>query len=105
MLTTLACGSAYGFAMSSFYLLPAWLAGDLGASADTIGSVTATCALATVLAAPLVARWADRVALGRLAAMGSATMALSAAAFYFVESVGPAMYLLRAVHGATFTVV
>ncbi|MBC8292373.1 MAG: MFS transporter [Proteobacteria bacterium] len=105
LLTALACGSAYGFSMSSFYLLPAWLAGDLGASADTIGSVTATCALATVLAAPLVARWADRVALGRLAAMGSATMAVSAAAFYFVESVGPAMYLLRAVHGATFTVV
>ena len=105
MVTALACGSAFGFAMSSFYLLPAWLAGDLGATPDTIGSVTATCALATVLAAPLVARLADRVALGRLAAAGTAAMALSAAAFCAVDSVGPAMYLLRAVHGATFTVV
>lgn len=94
-LTVLAVQSAFGYAFSTFMLLPKYLATELAVGAAGIGQVTALYGAAAMLCAPITGAWIDRGArLGFLRA-GILLMVLGAAGFLWVDSMGPLVYALR----------
>ncbi len=96
---------AFGFAFSIFFLLPKYLATELGAGARAIGQVTATAMLAGVLCVPLLGPWIDRGQRARLIAGGAVLMGLSSIGFIWVDAVGAYILVLRALQGVAFTLV
>jgi MFS family permease len=101
----LAIQLAHGFAFSSFFLLPKFLATELGAGPELIGRVTATAGIAAVLSVPLVGVWIDRTSRRGLIVLGAALLSISSLGYLWVDSTGPLIFLLRAVQGIGFTVV
>jgi MFS family permease len=99
----LAAGSAYGFAFSSFHLLPKYLAVELGASPSQIGWTAGVFGFASVVASVAVARSIDRVSRRRLFAASAFLLAATAVGFAHIHALGTALYLLRALQGVAFT--
>ncbi len=95
---------AFGFGFSTFFILPKFMAVELGADAGTIGQVTAMFGLVSVCVTPMVGAYIDRFGRKRFVALGTALMSLSALAFLLVDRVGPLLYLLRGLQGIAFTV-
>lgn len=93
---------AFGFGWSVFLILPKYLATQLNARDAVIGSVTSMSGFAAVGTIPLVAWGIDRW--GRLLFLraGSTLLALVAAGYLFVDTVGPLIYALSAATGASF---
>jgi len=91
----LASGSAWGFAFSTFWLLPKYLDRELGAGPTAIGLVAGVFGVATLAFAPIAGRWVDRLPHRRTLVAGSLLMAASAIGFLFADSVGPTMLALR----------
>ncbi|MEE8310727.1 MAG: MFS transporter [Candidatus Binatia bacterium] len=105
MLRALGASSSFGFALAAFYLLPKFLVDDLGAGAADVGLVTSAFGMATVVGAPLVGMWVDRVARRYLISVASLVMTFASLTFTLVDDLGPMLYLLRAVQGLCFAVV
>jgi MFS family permease len=101
----LLAGNTYGYAFSSFILLPVFMVDRLGSSPVEIGNAAAAFGLAAVGVTPLVARIVDRVGRARLLALGAAVLALTSLAFVAVDSYGPLLLALRALQGAAFSLV
>lgn len=99
---------AYGFSFSTFFLLPKFMAVELGATPAAIGAVTSMFGLSGVLAIPLLNVAIDRVAYRLLLRLGSALMVLSAVGFSLVREPGAMAAVLRFLQGLswamTFTV-
>jgi predicted MFS family arabinose efflux permease len=74
----------FGLAHSAYFLLPKYLAQELGASAAEIGNVSAAPWLANVLSVPFVGIWIDRYGRRAFAYAGAALLAFSCAGFLFV---------------------
>jgi MFS family permease len=96
---------AFGFAFSTFLLLPKILAARLHAGPAEIGRVMAMFAVASVVVAPFVGARAERPGRARLILAGCALMAASALGFLAVGGIGPLAMALRAAHGAAYTMV
>ena len=98
----LAAQLTFGFSFSAFFLLPKFMVAELSAGPSTIGSVMGVFGLAAVLTIPVVGIGVDR--LGRRGFMfaGSVVMTVSALGFLAVDSVGPLIYVLRALSGVAF---
>jgi len=98
----LATQSAFGFSFACFFLLPKWMATELGAGPLEIGQVTALYGVATMVFMPLAGSWVDRF--GRLGFLraGIALLGLSALGFLWVEELGPLLYGLRFLHGVAW---
>jgi len=105
LLRLLAAASAWGFAFSTFYLLPKFLAQTFGAGPTEIGLVVGTFGITTVLFTPLAGRCVDRLARRHMMAGGALLMAVAAAGFSLVGRIGPLMLALRAVQGASYAFV
>ena len=101
----LGASSAFGFALAAFYLLPKFLIDELGAGAAEVGMITSAFGLATVVGAPFVGAWVDRVSRCRLIFAASVVMTGASLAFVLIDSLGPSVYVLRAVQGVCFAVV
>lgn len=105
LLRVLGAAASWGFAFSSFYLLPKFLAQELGAGPREIGAVVGVFGFATVAVTALSGRWVDRVPRHWAVAAGAALMALSALGFLGVHSIGYAMAALRVLQGASYALV
>jgi len=101
----LGAAACWGFAFSSFYLLPVFLTHELGAGPRDIGFVVGLFALATVACTPLVGRCVERYPRRYAIVAGAAAMSVSALGFLTIDSIGMAMGALRLVQGASYALV
>ncbi len=99
----LVAGSAYGFAFSSFHLMPKFLATEFAASPSAIGWAAGVFGIASVLASVVVGAWIDRVSRRRMFAASAFLLAATAIGFAFVDRMGPFVLALRALQGIAFT--
>jgi MFS family permease len=89
----------FGFAYSTFVLLPKLLAVAYGASAREIGAVMATFGVLSLAVSPAIGPIAKRLGLRRTMTAGDLVLAGSAIGFMFVQSAGPFAALLRGLQG------
>jgi MFS family permease len=94
--------ACFGYAFSSFFLLPKYLVLALSASPEQIGYVTATHGVAAVVLLPLMGAAVDRFGRRGFLTAGALVMAVASLGFVFVDSVGPLIYALRAVQALAF---
>src|SRR5450432_2299031 len=78
----------FGFAYSTFVLLPKLLAVAYGASAREIGAVMATFGVLSLAVSPAIGPIAKRLGLRRTMTAGDLVLAVSAIGFMFVQSAG-----------------
>jgi MFS family permease len=99
----LATQLAFGFAFSSFFLLPKFVVTELHGSPSQVGFVGAMAVVAAVLASPLCGRLLDRGARAPIIALGCLLSGVGAIGFLGVTEVGAYLYGLRAVQGIGYT--
>ncbi len=99
----LATQLAFGFAFSSFFLLPKFVVTELHGSPSQVGFVGAMAVVAAVLASPLCGRLVDRGARAPIIALGCLLSGIGAIGFLGVTEVGPYLYALRALQGIGYT--
>lgn len=95
--------SAFGYAFSSFFLLPKFITTELGAGPDLIGLVMASFGATSIFCIPLVGSLVDRFGRRRFMAAGAVVMAVTALGFLAVREVGPLLLALRALQGVAFS--
>lgn len=95
--------ACFGYAFSSFFLLPKFMVTELGAGPTEIGGVWACHGLAVVFCMPVVGGIVDRRGRRAFLTAGAAVMAVATFAFVTVDSVGPWLYLLRLLQGVAFS--
>ncbi len=100
--TLLGAQAGFGYAFSSFLLLPKFVVWELDGSADDIGLIEAIHGLPSVLLMPIIGGWVDRVGRRGFLTGGALLMAACCLAFAWVDSVGPLLYGLRALQGLAF---
>ncbi len=105
ILTITAAAASWGFAFSTFFLLPKFLVQEFAAGPKSVGLVTGVFAIATVALTPLAGRAIDRYPHRWTIAVGSAIMVVSAIAFVVVERVGWLIVTLRLLQAASHALV
>src|SRR5687767_1223156 len=96
---------ASGFGLSTFLLLPKFLASALGAGGLAIGADAGTYGLASLVVVPLVGAQIDRDGARRPILIGNLLLIVGALGFVLVKEVGPLALVARALHGAAWTMV
>jgi MFS family permease len=99
----LAAVVSYGFAHSTYFLLPKYLELELHANPAQIGWYAAATWIVTVGLAGIAGAWIDRRGRRPFAFAGAALLAVTCAGFLFVKELGPLLLLLRLLHGVSFT--
>jgi MFS family permease len=94
---------AFGFAFSSFFLLPKFVVTQLLGSPSQVGYVGATAVVAAVLVSPWCGKVLDRGPRRPLLFAGCLLSAVAALAFLGVTQVGWYLYAVRALQGAAYT--
>jgi MFS family permease len=94
--------AAFGYAFSSFFLLPKFIVTELGRGPDAIGLVMAAFGATSVFCIPIVGALVDRIGRRPFMAAGAIVMAGTALGFLRVHEVGPLLYALRALQGVAF---
>jgi MFS family permease len=102
-LRLLVAGSTYGFAFSSFHLMPKVLAVEYSASPSEIGWVAGVFGAASVVTSAIVGSCIDRVSRRRLFAGSAFLLAATSIGFATMTELGPFTYVLRALQGVAFT--
>jgi MFS family permease len=100
---TLLTQFAFGFAFSSFFLLPKFVVTQLSGTASQVGYVGAMAVLAAALISPLCGKLLDRGRRRPIIVIGCALSGLAALPYVLVDEVGPLIYLLRVVQGISYT--
>lgn len=101
----LVSASTWGFAFSTFYLLPRFLAQELAAGPADIGLVVGLLGVSTVLFTLATAGWMERHSRRRAMTAGAMAMSLAAFGFMGVRSLGPLIEVLRVVQGISYALV
>jgi MFS family permease len=99
----LATQLAFGFAFSSFFLLPKFVVTQLNGSPRQVGYVGALAVVAAVAVSPLCGKLIDSGGRRPLILGGCLLTGLSAFAFLGVTEVGPYMYAVRAAQGVAYS--
>jgi MFS family permease len=99
----LLAGSAYGFAFSSFHLMPKYLAVEFGASPSAIGWSAGVFGIASVATSIAVGACIDRVSRRHMFAASALLMAATSIGFALIGSMGWEVFVLRALQGIAFT--
>lgn len=94
---------AFGFAFSSFFLLPKFVVTELHGSPSQVGYVGALAVVAAVLASPGSGKLLDRGGRRPLMFAGCLLSAAAAFAFLGVTHIGGYLYAVRAVQGVAYT--
>jgi len=94
--------ACFGYAFSSYFLLPKYLVTELGAGPAEIGHVTALYGLFVVVCLPAMGVVVDRFGRRDFLTAGAVVMAVASLAFVLVDRVGPLLFALRAVQGVAF---
>ena len=95
--------AVFGISFSTYFLLPKFLALELGADAVTIGGLSAASMLASVFTMPFIGVQIDRHGRKFFGLLGAVTFAVSCAGYLVIESVSPLLWLLRLLQGFAFT--
>ncbi len=101
----LALQLAFGFAFSSFFLLPKYVVTELSGTASQVGYVGALTVLAAIMTAPLTGKLLARGPRRPIILLGCALTLLTSLAFLWVEALDGYLYAVRAVQGVAFTLV
>jgi MFS family permease len=101
----LVSASAWGFAFSTFYLLPRFLTQELGAGPADIGLVVGLLGVSTVLFTLATAGWMERFSRRRAMTLGALAMSVAAFGFTAVHSLGPLIEALRVLQGVSYALV
>lgn len=101
--TLLVAQAGFGYAFSSFFLLPKYLDVALEAGPVQVGFITGAHGLAVVLFLPAMGAAVDRLGRRDFMTAGALLMALASFAYAFVDSVGPLIYTLRVVQALAFS--
>lgn len=94
---------AFGFAFSSFFLLPKYVVTELHGSPSQVGYVGALAVVAAVLSSPTAGKLLDRGGRRPLMFVGCLLSALAAFAFLGVTHIGAYLYAVRAAQGVAYT--
>jgi MFS family permease len=94
--------ACFGYAFSSYFLLPKFLVTQLHAGPAEIGRVTALYGLFVVVCLPAMGVVVDRFGRRDFLTAGALVMAAASLAFVAVDRVGPLLFALRAVQGIAF---
>ena len=94
--------ACFGYAFSSFFLLPKYLVLALSAGPEQIGYVMAIHGAAAVVFLPLMGAAVDRFGRRGFLTAGALVMAAASLGFVFVDSVGPLIYALRVAQALAF---
>jgi MFS family permease len=94
---------AFGFAFSSFFLLPKYVVTELSGSPSQVGYVGALAVVAAVLSSPSCGKLLDRGKRRPLIFAGCLLSGLSAFAFLGVTHIGSYLYAVRAAQGVAYT--
>ncbi len=94
--------AGFGYAFSSYFLLPKFLVVALHAGPREIGLLTAAHNAAVVLLMPPMGALVDRFGRRRFLTAGALLMAAASLAFTAVDSFGPAIFALRALQALAF---
>ncbi|MDJ0849118.1 MAG: MFS transporter, partial [Myxococcota bacterium] len=95
----------FGYAFSTFFLLPKFLAVELGAGPGAVGGLTAAHGAVVVLALPLMGAAVDRLGRRVFLMVGALVMAAASGAYAGVDELGALLYGLRLVQGLAFAMV
>ena len=98
----LATQLAFGSSWSTFLLMPKFLTVELHASPVQIGVISAVPSFVATLAVPFVGPLIDRVGRRALIRVGSVLTLLYAAAFMWVDRIGPLLFALQLIGGLAF---
>ena len=93
----------FGFAFSSFFLLPKFVVTELGGGPREVGMVGALAVMAAVLASPFCGFLLDRGSRRPLLIGGALLGVVGSLAFLGVTELGQYLYGARAVQGLAFT--
>lgn len=99
----LATQFTFGFAFSSFFLLPKFVVTVLHGSPAEVGYVGALAVLAAVLSSPLCGKLLDRGRRRPQIVLGCVLSVVAALAFVHVKEAGPYLYAVRAIQGVAYT--
>ncbi|RYZ01403.1 MAG: MFS transporter [Myxococcales bacterium] len=99
----LATQFTFGFAFSSFLLLPKYVVTVLHGSPSQVGYVGALAVLTAVLVSPPCGKLLDRGRRVPLVLLGCLLSGFAALGFLFVTEAGPYLYGVRAVQGVAYT--
>jgi MFS family permease len=94
--------AGFGFAHSSFLMLPKFLATELDAGPDEIGLVVAASAISIVFFLVPAGAMVDRYGRKIFLVSGATLMAMTCAAHVYVEEIGAPLYALRALQSLAF---
>jgi MFS family permease len=94
--------ACFGYAFSSYFLLPKYLVSEFGTGPAAIGQLTAANGFAAVIAMFAMGVLVDRYGRRIFLTGGALLMAATSVGFLFVEGVGPLIYLLRILQGFAF---
>jgi MFS family permease len=95
--------ACFGYAFSSWFLLPKFLVTELSAGPGVIGQVMGLHGLMVVLFMPALGAVVDRLGRRDFLTAGAVLMAAASLAFTAVDHVGPLLYALRALQGIAFS--
>ena len=95
-------GCLYFFIFHSFLLLPIRIS-ELGETEKTVGFVMGVAGLSTLVLTPWVGRLTDRYGKKPFMLLGFLLLALSTFPFGLLDRVGYPYYVLRVVHGCSFS--
>lgn len=95
----------FGYAFSSFLLLPKFMDVELGAGPAAVGAIAAAHGIVIVLLLPLIGAAVDRFGRRGFLIAGALLMALSSAGFAAVTEVGVLLYVLRVGQAVGFAMV
>ncbi len=101
--TLLVAQACFGYAFSSFFLLPKYLVVALDAGPTQVGLVTGAHGLSVVVFLPAMGAAVDRLGRRDFLTAGALLMAVTCFAYALVETVGPLLYALRVVQGLAFS--
>ena len=93
----------FGFAHSSFLLLPKYMVNELAASASQIGWAMACFGVIAVVCLPPIGAVVDRHGRRDFLTAGSLLMAVTTLAYVAVDEVGPLLFALRALQAVAFS--
>jgi MFS family permease len=93
----------FGFAFSSFLLLPKFVVTVLHGSPSQVGYVGALSVLSAILVSPWCGRLLDRGKRRPHVVLGCVLSGISALAFLHVTEAGPYLYAVRALQGVSYT--
>jgi len=100
--TLLVAQASFGYAFSSFLMLPKFLVTVLDAGPVEVGRVMAVYSVAIIACIPVMGVSVDRFGRRIFMTGGALLMAGAAAAHVAVDAIGPLIYLLRALQGCAF---